>query len=120
MPSDLAQLLHQAAPEPSSAPDPEELWNSGRRRRRHRRITLGCAVVAVTGLAAFAVGRIDRPEPDRTVTAADGTVTEDPTHSFTIEYPATWRRATTRLTPPPRRPDRDPLAGHRRPSRRWW
>jgi hypothetical protein len=98
MPPDLAQLLHQAAPEPSRLLDPDHVWCTGRRRRRRRRLTLGFTIVAVVGLAAVAVAWLDRPEPDRTIAAGGGIVTEDPTDRFTVEYPATWHRSTA-LTP---------------------
>lgn len=98
MPPELAQLLHHAAPEPSNPLDPEHVWRAGRRRRRHRRLTLAFSIVAVAGLAAVAVAWVDRPQPDRTITAEDGIVAQDPTRGFTVEYPATWHRPT-RLTP---------------------
>jgi hypothetical protein len=98
MPPDLAQLLHQAAPEPSRPLDPEHVWRAGRRRRQRRRLTLGFTIVAVAGLAAGAVAWLDRPEPNRTIAAGGDIVAQVPTHGFTVEYPPTWHRSTP-LTP---------------------
>lgn len=87
MPPELAQLLHHAAPEPSNPLDPEHVWRAGRRRRRHRRLTLAFSIVAVAGLAAVAVAWVDRPQPDRTITADDGIVAQDPTRGSPSNTP---------------------------------
>jgi ferric-dicitrate binding protein FerR (iron transport regulator) len=75
------------APEPGRPLDPEHVWRAGRRRRQRRLFTLGLAIVAVAGLAAAAVAWLDWPEPNQTIAAGRRIVVEDPTHSFTVEYP---------------------------------
>lgn len=99
MPTDLAELLHQAAPEPTGPIDPERLWSAGRRRRLHRRATAAASVLLVAGLAVVGVGRPDSSDPARVVTTADSIIATEPAHGFSVEHPPTWRRATTSLTP---------------------
>lgn len=98
MPTDLAELLNQAAPEPTRSLDPERLWRAGQHRRRHRRVTVTVAILVVAGLSVAGVNWLDT-KPDRVVTAAETIVADDPTHGFSVDYPATWRRATMNLTP---------------------
>jgi hypothetical protein len=102
MPSELARLLRETAPNPSPSLDPDQIWTTGRRRRRRRQLTLGVAVIALAGLATAGTTWLARPESesDRLVTADGGLVTaEDPVQGFTVQYPASWRRASTTLTP---------------------
>ena len=94
MPPDLTELLHHAAPEPAAPVDPERLWRAGRRRRYRK------AAATVTVLAAALLWAVDRgPEEAVDVATADLTRTEDPAHGFSVEYPSTWQRAATSLTP---------------------
>jgi hypothetical protein len=100
MPSELARLLHETAPQPSPGLDPDKIWTAGRRRRRRRQVALGVAVIAIVGLAAAGTAWLVGPESNRVVTAGGDLVTyDDPAYNLTVKYPASWRRATTTLTP---------------------
>jgi hypothetical protein len=98
MPADLAELLHPAAPETTRSLDPEGLWRAGQYRRRHRRLAVIVAILVVAGFVVVGVSWLDA-EADRVVTAPDSILVGDSTHGFSIEYPATWHRASTSLTP---------------------
>jgi hypothetical protein len=96
MPADLAELLHHAALEPAAPVDPERLWRAGRR-RRYRKVAATVTVLAAAVLWAVDTG--EAPEEAVDVATADLTHTEDPAQAFSVEYPSTWQRATTSLTP---------------------
>lgn len=100
MPSELAHLLHRAAPGPSGDLDPDRLWTLGRRRRRFRHLAVTVAVLAIAGLVTAGTAWLNRPESDRVVTAGGDLVSyDDAARGFSVQYPPTWRRATTTLTP---------------------
>lgn len=67
MPSDLASLLREAAPQPAAPLDPGDLWAEGRRRRSRHRLGLALAA-AVTAAVVLVVG---------TVVLLDGSGTDD-------------------------------------------
>jgi hypothetical protein len=98
MPADLAELLHRAAPEPAAPVDPERLWRAGRR-RRYRQVAATVSVLAAAVLWAVDTGAGEPDEEVVDVTTADLTHTDDPAQGFGVEYPSTWQRATTSLTP---------------------
>jgi hypothetical protein len=64
MPSELARLLRETAPNPSPSLDPDQIWTTGRRRRRRRQLTLGVAVIALAGLATAGTTWLARPESE--------------------------------------------------------
>jgi hypothetical protein len=76
MPSDLASLLREAAPQPGAPVDSDHLWAEGRRRRSRRRLGLGLALapLAATAAVALVVG---------TVVLLDGSGTDDAVTSIT-------------------------------------
>jgi hypothetical protein len=98
MPADLAELLHHAAPEPAAPVDPERLWRAGRR-RRYRKVAATLTVLSVAVLWAVDTGSREHDEDALDVSTSDRILIEDPAQGFSVEYPSTWRRATTDLTP---------------------
>ncbi|HZM42269.1 MAG TPA: hypothetical protein VFB94_24300, partial [Acidimicrobiales bacterium] len=98
MPADLAELLHHAAPEPAAPVDPERLWRAGRR-RRYRKVAATLTVLSVAVLWAVDTGSREQDEDALDVSTSDRILIEDPAQGFSVEYPSTWQRATTSLTP---------------------
>lgn len=70
MPSDLASLLREAAPQPGAPVDPAGLWAEGRRRRTRRRLAIVlAATAAVAALAGSTVVLLDGSGTDGAVTS---------------------------------------------------
>jgi hypothetical protein len=81
-------------------PDPEQHRTGGQRRRRRRQHGVGLTILALAGLAAVGLGCLDRPESDHGVTAdGESGTDQDDDPGVTVQYPPTWRRAPTALTP---------------------
>ena len=114
MPADLETMIRNAVPE-SGPPDPQAIWERGRRRRRGRTALVGTAAVVVVALLVAGLrlgGRHDgvsiRTDDPTTTDAPPATINTrgpgwttvvDRDAGFTIDVPPGWVATTDNLIP---------------------